>query len=223
MVRETKAAKRARLAEVLERLKETYPGACCSLRYGNHFQLLVSTILSAQCTDERVNKVTPELFRRYPGPEHFARLSEEELGRMIYSTGFYNNKARSIRNMSLTLLEQYQGEVPRTLEELVRLPGVGRKTANVVLGNAFGIPGITVDTHVTRLTNLLGLVKTRNAVKIETELMQIMDRSDWTLSAHLFIEHGRAVCIARRPGCSECVLKDLCPGASLQVSATQKQ
>ncbi|NOZ09080.1 MAG: endonuclease III [FCB group bacterium] len=213
MARESKSARRTRLAEVLKRLKDAYPAASCSLRYGNPFQLLVSTILSAQCTDERVNKVTPGLFLRYPGPEDFARLTVEEIGKEIYSTGFYNNKARSIRGMSLALLERYGGEVPRTLEELVSLPGVGRKTANVVLGNAFGIPGITVDTHVTRITNLLGLVKTKDAVKIEKELMEIMDREDWTLSAHLFIEHGRAVCIARRPRCSECVLADLCPGA----------
>ncbi len=205
--------RKARLREILRRLKEEYPGSRCSLTYRTPFQLLVATILSAQCTDERVNKVTETIFRKYPDARSFAGLSEKEIGKEIYSTGFYNNKARSIRNMSLTLVEEYDGNVPDTMEELIKLPGVGRKTANVLLGNAFGVPGVTVDTHVTRITNLLGLVDTRDAVKIEKELMKIMDKDDWTLSAHLFIDHGRAVCIARRPRCRKCVLNDQCPSA----------
>lgn len=211
MAVESQKSKRARLGEILRRLKLEYPGAACSLTYRTPFQLLVATILSAQCTDERVNKVTEDLFTSYPGPEDFARLSVEEIGKLIYSTGFYNNKAKSIKGMSTALIEQYDGQVPDTLEKLVKLPGVGRKTANVILGNAFGIPGLTVDTHVTRITNLLKLVNTRDAVKIEMELMKIMDKADWTLSAHLFIDHGRAVCIARRPKCADCVIGELCP------------
>lgn len=206
--------KRQLLTEVLNRLKKEYPQSDCSLTYQSPFQLLISTILSAQCTDERVNKVTGPLFGRYPDAESFAQLSETEIGRMIYSTGFYNNKAKSIRAASKAIMEDYNGRVPDTLEELIKLPGVGRKTANVVLGNAFGIPGITVDTHVTRITNLLGLLNTKNATKIELELMKIMDKSDWTLSAHLFIDHGRAVCIARRPQCDACVLRDICKSAN---------
>ncbi len=212
MAAESSATKEQRLANILRRLKTEYPNAHCSLNYKTPFQLLVATILSAQCTDERVNIVTADLFRKYTGPKNFANLSIETLGKAIYSTGFYNNKAKSIHRMSRVLLDQYQGKVPQTLAELVKLPGVGRKTANVVLGNAFGIPGLTVDTHVTRITNLLGLAKTRDAVKIEKEFMKIMAREDWTLSAHLFISHGRAVCIARRPRCADCVLTDLCPG-----------
>ncbi|NQU67454.1 MAG: endonuclease III [Candidatus Marinimicrobia bacterium] len=198
------------LSEVLSRLKREYPDSACSLVHHDPFQLLISTILSAQCTDERVNKVTGPLFQKYPDAHAFASLSEVEIGKLIFSTGFYNNKARSIKATSIVILEEHDGNVPATLEALVKLPGVGRKTANVVLGNAFGIPGVTVDTHVTRLTNLLGFVKTKDAVKIEKELMILMDKTDWTLSAHLFIDHGRAVCIARRPQCQDCILNDVC-------------
>ena len=206
--------KKHQLAEVINRLKKEYPQSDCSLTYQSPFQLLISTILSAQCTDDRVNQVTGPLFTKYPDPKSFAKLTETEIGRLIYSTGFYNNKAKSIRAASIAIMEDHDGKVPDTLEKLIKLPGVGRKTANVVLGNAFGVPGITVDTHVTRITNLLGLVNTKNAVKIELELMEIMDRSDWTLSAHLFIDHGRAVCIARRPQCGACVLRDICDSAN---------
>jgi endonuclease-3 len=211
MLPESRKARRNRLGEILNRLKREYPEARCSLNYQTPFQLLVATILSAQCTDERVNKVTSKLFQKYPGPRAFARLSIAEIRDEIYSTGFYNNKARAIHELAHILIKQYGGQLPTTMDELTRLPGVGRKTANVVLGNAFGIPGIAVDTHVTRITNLLGLMSTRDAVKIERELQQIMDPSDWTLSAHLFISHGRRVCIARRPKCHSCILADLCP------------
>mgnify|MGYP003985634789 CR=1 FL=1 len=206
--------KKQRLTETISRLKTEYPSSKCSLIYQNPFQLLVATILSAQCTDERVNKVTAILFQKYPDVYSMAKLSRQQIGKEIYSTGFYNNKSRSIKSLSETLIMEYGGKVPRSLEELVKLSGVGRKTANVVLGNAFNIPGITVDTHVTRISNLLGLVETKNAVKIEFQLMEIMDSKNWTQSGHLFIDHGRKVCIARRPQCVICVLKDLCPSAN---------
>jgi len=201
------------IAEVIARLKLEYPDSACSLVHQNPFQLLISTILSAQCTDERVNKVTGPLFQRYPDARSFAALPESEISSLIFSTGFYNNKAKSIKAVSIAIDERYNGRVPRSLDALVQLPGVGRKTANVVLGNAFGIPGITVDTHVTRITNLLGFTDSKDAVKIEKELMLIMKKADWTISAHLFIDHGRTVCIARRPKCHECVLNDICESA----------
>lgn len=203
-----------RLEEILIRLKTEYPASKCSLIYSSPFQLLIATILSAQCTDERVNKVTQILFKKYPDVNSIARLSHDQIAKEIYSTGFYNNKAKSIKLLSERLIEDYEGEVPNMLEKLIELPGVGRKTANVVLGNAFNIPGITVDTHVTRISNLLGFVKTKNAVKIEFQLMKIMDTKFWTQSGHLFIDHGRKVCIARRPQCNNCVLNDLCPSAT---------
>ena len=203
--------KRKRLAYVVSHLKEEYPDSKCSLHYKTSFQLLVATILSAQCTDERVNKVTQNLFAKYSEPNDFATLSLETLKEAIYSTGFYNNKSKSIRGMSIAVMEQYGGELPQTLEEMIKLPGVGRKTANVVLGNVHGIPSIVVDTHVTRITNLLHFVKNKNAVKIEKELAKILDKNDWTLFAHLLIDHGRAVCVANRPRCNECVIAEFCP------------
>ena len=203
--------KRKRLAYVVSHLKEEYPDSKCSLHYKTSFQLLVATILSAQCTDERVNKVTQNLFAKYSDPKDFATLPLETLKKAIYSTGFYNNKSKSIKGMSKAVIEQYGGELPQTLKEMIKLPGVGRKTANVVLGNIHGIPSIVVDTHVTRITNLLHFVKNQNAVKIEKELAKILDKNDWTLFAHLLIDHGRAVCIANRPRCNDCVIAEFCP------------
>jgi endonuclease-3 len=200
-----------RIAQVIQLLKKEYPNSKCSLEFKTPFQLLVATILSAQCTDERVNKVVIPLFEKYPTAYDFTELSIEEIGKEIYSTGFYNNKAKSILGMSQALVNEYSGKVPTTLKELIALPGVGRKTANVVLGNVFNIPGIVVDTHVTRICNLLGFVTSKNAVIIERELEKIItNKQDWTLFTHLIIDHGRAVCIARRPQCNECVLNNLC-------------
>ena len=203
--------KRKRLAYIVSHLKEEYPDSKCSLHYKTSFQLLVATILSAQCTDERVNKVTQNLFTQYSEPKDFATLPLETLKKAIYSTGFYNNKSKSIKGMSIAVMERYGGELPQTLEEMIKLPGVGRKTANVVLGNVHGIPSIVVDTHVTRITNLLYFVKNQNAVKIEKELAEILNKNDWTLFAHLLIDHGRAVCIANRPRCNDCVIAEFCP------------
>jgi len=203
--------KKVRMEHVIANLKLEYPDSKCSLIYESSFQLLTATILSAQCTDERVNKVTKRLFANYPTPKDFVMLPIETIKRQIYSTGFYNNKAKSIKAMSISVVNDHGGDLPKTLDEMVKLPGVGRKTANVVLGNIEGIPSIVVDTHVTRITNLLKFVKTKNAVKIEAELSKIINKNDWTLFAHLLIDHGRAVCIANRPQCNKCVISNLCP------------
>ena len=208
---ETILKKRKRLAYIVSHLKEEYPDSKCSLHYQTSFQLLVATILSAQCTDERVNMVTQNLFAKYPEPEDIAKLPLEVIKKAIYSTGFYNNKSKSIKGMSIAVMEQHGGELPQTLEEMIKLPGVGRKTANVVLGTVHGIPSIVVDTHVTRITNLLHFVKNQNAVKIEKELAEILNKNDWTLFAHLLIDHGRAVCVANRPRCNDCVIAEFCP------------
>ena len=203
--------KQIRMENIVSKLKQKYPDSKCSLRYESSFQLLTATILSAQCTDERVNKVTKGMFSKYPTPGDFANLPLETIKKEIYSTGFYNNKAKSIKAMAEMIVNSLSGNVPNTLDEMVKLPGVGRKTANVVLGNIQGIPSIVVDTHVTRITNLLKFVKTKNAVKIESELSKLINKNDWTLFAHLLIDHGRAVCIANRPKCNSCVISNLCP------------
>ena len=203
--------KKVRMENVVANLKLEYPDSKCSLRYESSFQLLTATILSAQCTDDRVNKVTRGLFANYPTPQDFVMLPIETIKKEIYSTGFYNNKAKSIKGMAEIIIEKYRGELPENLEEMVRLPGVGRKTANVVLGNVYNIPSLVVDTHVTRITNLLKFVKTRDAEKIERGLMKIINQNDWTLFAHLLIDHGRLICIANRPKCGECVISELCP------------
>ena len=208
---ESLTKKKIRMENIVSILKREYPNSKCSLRYESSFQLLTATILSAQCTDERVNKVTKGLFAKYPSPEDFVMLPLEAIKKEIYSTGFYNNKAKSIKAMAEMVVNSYSGNVPNTLDEMVELPGVGRKTANVVLGNIQGIPSIVVDTHVTRITNLLKFVKTKNAVKIESELSKLINKNDWTLFAHLLIDHGRAVCIANRPKCNNCVISNLCP------------
>jgi endonuclease III len=201
-----------RVRAILRRLRAAYPGARCSLDFSTPWELLVATILSAQCTDERVNLVTPELFRRYPGPQAFADAAEGEIAQAIFQTGFHNQKARSLRGAALAVLERHGGRVPRRTEQLVRLPGVGRKTAAVVSGNAFGRrEGIAVDTHVGRLSRRLGLTTETDPERVERELMQIVPRSAWIEWSHLLIWHGRAVCTARAPRCHECVLLDLCP------------
>ena len=199
----------------LSRLTRAYPKARCSLDYETPLQLVIATILSAQCTDARVNMVTPHLFRRYPTARDLAAAEFPELEEIIRSTGFFRNKAKSIVACAQELLERHDGQVPQDLDSLVKLSGIGRKTANVVLGNAFGIPGVVVDTHVGRISRLLCLTAHKDPNKIELDLMQVVPRSKWTQLAHLFIEHGRRVCIARRPRCSECVLNDMCPSSEV--------
>jgi endonuclease-3 len=202
-------------------LKAAYPDARCALNYRNAYELLCATILSAQCTDARVNMVTPALFARYPTPFELARAQPADVEEIIKSTGFFRNKTRSLIGMAQAVVADHGGEIPRTMEELRNLPGVGRKTANVVLGNAFGInEGVTVDTHVTRLSGLLGLSEGTDAVKIEEELMRLYPQEDWGILSHLLILHGRQVCIARRPRCGECVLAQLCPSANILVTPT---
>lgn len=205
---------RRRAAALARRLAETYPAAHCELDFSNPLQLLVATILSAQCTDKRVNLVTKALFQRCRTVQDFASIPQEELETLIHSTGFYRNKAKNIRAMAARLLEQHHGEVPRSLAELAALPGVGRKTANVVLGNAFGLDeGVVVDTHVTRLSLRLGLTRQTNPEKIEQDLMAQFPREAWTDLSHWLIWHGRRRCGARRPDCPECEIRDLCPSA----------
>lgn len=208
------AKRQERMKKILPILKKTYPAAKCSLEHGNPLQLLVATILSAQCTDERVNIVTKDLFRKYRSAADYAKAAPEELEKDIQSTGFYRNKAKSIRGMAQSLLDQHGGRVPDTMKQLVDLAGVGRKTANVVLGNAFGKNvGVVVDTHVARLSERLGLTKQTDPVKIEQDLMQVVPQKDWTLFSHLLIFHGRKICQARKPKCPQCPLKDFCPSA----------
>lgn len=200
-----------RLKITLERLHAEYPASSTALTHRTAFELLIATILSAQCTDERVNIVTRSLFIKYRTPQDYLDVPAEELEQDIFPTGFYRNKAKNIRGCCRTLLEEFGGEVPRTIEELTRLPGVGRKTANVVIGHCFGEPvGIVVDTHVTRIAGLLGFTRTKNAENIERELMNITPKEEWTELTDMLIAHGRAVCIARRPRCSRCVLADVC-------------
>jgi endonuclease-3 len=208
----------ARVQSLLAGLRQAYPGAHTALDFGTPLQLLIATILSAQCTDERVNMVTPALFERYPDAAAFAHADRAELEEMIRSTGFFRNKAKAIQTCCRDIVEQHGGEVPRTLEALTALHGVGRKTANVVLGNAFGIPGLVVDTHVTRLANRLGLVREMDAVKIEFALMPIIPREDWSMFSHWLILHGRRVCIARKPRCTTCPIAAHCPRIGVTVS-----
>jgi endonuclease-3 len=204
----------AHALEILARLKREYPDAHCELDFETPLQLLIATILSAQCTDKRVNMVTPDLFRNYPDAKSLAAANPETLEGQIRSTGFFRNKTKSLLGMSAAVSEKHRGEVPSTMEELVNLPGVGRKTANVVLGNAFNInEGIVVDTHVGRLSVRLGLTNETDPVKVEQVLMPLIPRDDWTLVSHLLIFHGRRVCLARTPRCESCVLADLCPSA----------
>jgi endonuclease-3 len=200
--------------EYIRRLEATYPDAKCSLDHHDAYQLLVATILSAQCTDARVNMVTPDLFARFPDPAALADAEPEDLENRIKSTGFFRNKTKSLLGMARAVVDKHGGEIPRTMDELTHLPGVGRKTANVVLGSAFGInEGIVVDTHVTRVSFRLGLTRQTDAVKIEQDLVKVVPREKWTLFSHLLIFHGRAICVARRPLCETCPLWDLCPSS----------
>lgn len=208
------ASKKQRALEVLVVLKRLYPDATCSLNYETPVQLLVATILSAQCTDERVNKVTPALFARYPDAQALAYCDREELETLVHSTGFYRNKAKNIQGACQKIMEEFGGEVPQQMEQLLSLSGVARKTANVVLAHAFGIiQGVTVDTHVKRLSQRLGLTKETDPVKIERELMKLLPQPDWENFSISIIYHGRAVCNARKPICSACDLSHICPSA----------
>jgi len=208
-----------RIGPILASLKAAYPDAHCALDHEDPFQLLVATILSAQCTDVRVNLTTPALFARYPDAAALARADQADVEALIRPTGFFRTKARNLVGMARALVERHGGAVPGAMEALRVLPGVGRKTANVVLGNAFGRnEGITVDTHVTRLATLLRLSRQKDPARIEADLMTLVPREDWTLVSHLLIAHGRAVCIARRPRCSDCVLRPHCPSAGMPGS-----
>ena len=201
-----------RAAQVLRRLAADYGDAQCALVHRSPFELLIATILSAQCTDERVNLVTRDLFKTYPTPADFAAAPVRNIEKAIQSTGFFRNKAKNIKACCSRLEDQHQGEVPRDLEALVELPGVGRKTANVVLGTAFGIPsGVVVDTHVGRLSRRLGLTKEKDAVKVERELMEVLPDCEWINFSHRMIHHGRRICQARRPACDECSMRKFCP------------
>lgn len=218
MKRESLEELKARTRAIIRRLKRAYPGAKCSLNHANPFELLVATILSAQCTDERVNIVTADLFRKYRKPEDYLNVSPRELEKDIQSTGFFRNKTKSIQGASKVLTEQYGGQVPQTMEELLELPGVARKTANVVLGNAFDIhAGVVVDTHVTRLSHRLGLTQQKTAEKIEQDLIPIVPKKDWVIFPHLMIYHGRKICKARNPLCAECTIEKQCPSSYLKT------
>ena len=213
MLKESQQSKRERMVQVIDRLKKEYPSAKCSLDYRDAHQLFVSTILSAQCTDKRVNMVTPGLFKKYKTVAAFAYCDVNELSEDIRSTGYHNQKAKSIQGTSLMIQEEYEGEVPSTMEDLLQLPGVGRKTANCVLGTVFNVPSMVIDTHMVRIMNLLGFTQKKNPVNIEFEIVDIAEEKNWVILTHLIIEHGRNVCIARRPQCSDCCLSDICPSS----------
>lgn len=207
-----------RVRKIIARLKRAYPDARCSLNHSNAFELLIATILSAQCTDARVNIVTQDLFRKYRRPEDYLKVSAKELERDIRTTGFFRNKTKSIQGTAKVLTEEFGGRVPETIEELLELPGVARKTANVVLGNAFGISaGVVVDTHVTRLSHRLGLSEQKTAEKIELDLIALVPKKVWVMFPHLMIAHGRAICKARNPLCAECPIEKLCPSSFLKT------
>jgi len=215
---ETIAELKQRSRKIIRLLKRAYPDAKCSLNHSNAFELLIATILSAQCTDARVNIVTQDLFRKYRKPEDYLKVSEKELQQDIRTTGFFRNKTKSIQGTAKALTEQYRGKVPQTMDQLLELPGVARKTANVVLGNAFGLnSGVVVDTHVTQLSRRLGLTTQKTAEKIELDLIAIIPKKDWVIFSHLLIAHGRAVCKARSPLCAECVVERPCPSSYLKT------
>jgi endonuclease-3 len=218
MKRESQDELKTRTRDIIRRLKRSYPDAKCSLNHSNPFELLVATILSAQCTDERVNLVTADLFRKYKKPEDYLKVSPQELEKDIQSTGFFRNKTKSIQGTSKVLTEEYGGQVPHTMDELLELPGVARKTANVVLGNAFGVKaGVVVDTHVTRLSHRLVFTEQKTAEKIELDLIEIVPKKDWVIFPHLLIAHGRRICKARTPLCAECSIEKLCPSSYLKT------
>lgn len=207
----TAAGRKARVEKILAGLDQMYPGVTCALHHSNAWELLVATILSAQCTDKRVNEVTPGLFKKYPTIQDFAAVAPEVLAQDIRSTGFFNNKAKSITGAARKILSEFGGEVPKTIEQLLTVPGAARKTANVVLGTAFGIAsGVVVDTHVQRIANRLDLTKESDPVKIEKDLMKIIPQEKWILFSHQIIHHGRAICVARNPRCAECGIERLC-------------
>lgn len=211
-IKKIKKPTKAPILPTIALFKRYYPDAHCALDHRNPFELLVATVLSAQCTDERVNMVTPALFEKFPTPQAMAKAKLSELETLVRSTGFYKNKAKNLKSCAQDLVEKHKGKIPQDLESLVELAGVGRKTANVVLGNAFDIPsGIVVDTHVTRLSNRLGWVKTENAVLIEKQLCKEVPQEDWIMLSHYLISHGRAVCKARKPDCAHCFLEETCP------------
>jgi endonuclease-3 len=210
-----------RVRKIIRSLERAYPDAKCSLNHSNAFELLIATILSAQCTDARVNIVTQDLFRKYRKPEDYLRVSPRELQQDIRTTGFFRNKTTSIQGAAKVLHDQYGDEVPQTMDQLLELPGVARKTANVVLGNAFGISaGVVVDTHVSRLSHRLGLSRQKTAEKIEQDLIALVPKKDWVVFPHLMIANGRAVCKARNPLCSECVIEKHCPSSFLKTGVT---
>lgn len=202
---------KTRAAKTIDILEREYPDAHCQLNFSSAFELLIATILAAQCTDAMVNRVTPELFKKYPMPQDFVDAPSEDIEQAIFKTGFYRNKTKSIKKCCRALVEEHGGEVPSSMEELVALGGVGRKTANCVLGNAFGIPGIVVDTHVKRIANRLGFTVESNPDKIERDLSAIVPEDKWTLFSHLIADHGRGPCSARSPQCDECPIEHLCP------------
>lgn len=215
---ETPAARRTRARKIDARLADAYPDAWCALRHENAWQLLVATILSAQCTDERVNMVTPKLFARYPTPKALAAADPAELETLIHSTGFFRQKAKSLLGVAAATAEEYGGELPRDLDVLVTLPGIGRKTANVVLGTAYGVPSIVVDTHVRRVANRLDLTREDDPTKIERDLRDLLPPASWTHFTHRLIHHGRRVCHARKPRCAECPLAPVCPRVGVATS-----
>ena len=220
--RESASARSSRAKTLVQRLREAYPDAHCSLDFASPFQLVIATILSAQCTDKRVNMVTPELFRRWPDAATLAGAKQRDLEAVIRSTGFFRAKAKSLLGCARALVDRHGGEVPRTIDELVRLPGVGRKTANVVLGTAFGIAsGVVVDTHVGRISRRLGLTRAADAVRAERDLVRVVPRENWIQFSHWLIEHGRGVCSARRPVCDDCSLLDLCPRVSVKLPGSR--
>ncbi len=223
LMRETKTQRKVRTEQIIKLLKRTHPDAHCALNHSNAFELLVATILSAQCTDERVNIVTADLFRKYRQPDDYLKVPPTELQEDIHTTGFFRNKTKSIQGACKLLTEEFGGQVPQTMEELLRLPGVARKTANVVLGVAYCIAaGIVVDTHVTRLSQRLRLTRQKDAGKIERDLLELVPRKDWIIFSHLLIFHGRRVCKARRPLCEECSLEKLCPSSMLKTGKVPK-
>ncbi len=213
--------RKARTTEIIKRLKKAYPDAHCALNHTSPFELLIATILSAQCTDIRVNIVTADLFRKYRGPADFLNVAQEELERDIHSTGFFRNKAKNIQAACQRIIDLYNGEVPKKMDDLLTLGGVARKTANVVMGNAFGIAsGVVVDTHVGRLSRRLGLTENENAEKVEGDLAALVPKKHWVMFPHWMIYHGRKVCDARKPKCSECPLADVCPSFGQFASLT---
>jgi len=222
-MRERKSQLKERTEKIIKLLKRAHPDAKCALNHANAFELLIATILSAQCTDERVNKVTADLFRKYRKPEDYLKVPATELQQDIRTTGFFRNKTKSIQGASKMLVEEFGGEVPQSMEELLKLPGVARKTANVVLGVAYAkAEGVVVDTHVSRLSHRLKLTRHKDAGKIEKDLMEIVPRKNWIEFAHLLIFHGRRICKARRPLCEQCVVEELCPSSILKTGKVPK-